>query len=236
MTTLKDTKLGDRVKIWLSQSLGLSKTRTNFPVIEATIIGICTDKEVSDEPLYTLGWTPNAMHPASSTEMTVIVPDELSNETLVKNRLDYGWYDCAYDGDMECEILPPIQTQPTLPGVQSPTVKETKWVDATFKDVKLGDKVKVYLTKAGRGTNKKTGILSSEGTVIRVGSLKPSEFYQVVLGWNTNDGWPKNGERECAIHKQVLPSEVYPYEWCYGTDYGGKCKSSKPSTRQPNQP
>ena len=219
MTTLKDTKLGDRVKVWLNKEFGLSRTKTDVYGVEATVIG----KTMTGTDYMVLGWASDQIHPRTR-DMTVVPPPWMDRYAWVKNRLDYAWF--YEDGvpDMECEILPPIQTQSVLPGVQSPTVKETKWVDATFKDVKLGDKVKVYLTKAGRGTNKKTGILSSEGTVIRVGSLKPSEFYQVVLGWNTNDGWPKNGERECVRHKQVLPSEVYPYEWCYGTDYGGKCQ------------
>jgi hypothetical protein len=225
MTTLADTKLGDRVRIWLDQGLQISDTKTGVMSIEATVIG-----RWEDEEQFALGWTEHQIYPSSADQMSVPIPKWDTHYVWVENRTAFHYFSDTHHEDMECEILPPLQE--AKPNQPKQTVKETKWVNATFKDVKLGDKVRVYLFKNGNLAYKRgKGRETIEATVIGLeptssDSYEDASSYDVLLGWKKGEQASKDAFKNMkqVCFKQQIPDDHKTYPLIDNIDFEHDCQ------------
>jgi hypothetical protein len=128
---LEDTKLGDRIKIYIQNNLtsGLSETKTPF-TLGATVIGMSKDYAY-------LGWTENEQYIGQA--MTVRTPCTSIPAKWVDNRLDYHHYTTTR---ISCEYEPIASESTPVPAKDSHDGKN----DRIFRSVgtlKVGDRVRV---------------------------------------------------------------------------------------------
>lgn len=206
--------------------------------IEATVIGHNADTNRS-----TLGWKSDQIR-ASSYEMTLVEPS--INAKWLDNRLDFSYYQPYTDIDCECEILLPLGTpgiENVLSALEVPQGSQGV-TNTTFKNVRLGDKVNVYLKKDGTIAKTRTSKIL-QATV--VGLEANNSIFDVKIAWRENEETSKKAVDDNALStgainnkegghdgfQYYLSNEENEFAWCDNVNYYYACQIIPPHSSSP---
>jgi hypothetical protein len=203
---ISDTKLGDRVRVYISGGIP-SKCITDI-YVDGVVVGMMANQ--SDDRLigFTTQFSPHSFAILNDSPSAGCV-----YEKMVPNKMDFKWvHGC--NGDVACDILPAIE-QPK----QEPKKEPIKPVHK-IKDAKLGDIINIHVSPGSHILAAKRSEYTNEfeARVIAVAKNKRSKK-PIMLGFVEGQDVPHGtfiqdeNKRSWGYYDYLKTDELYPIHY-----------------------